>query len=118
MKFSQGDHLIHVRFRFHPPADHADPSEGYIFIAAFAVVALVLGWAWAPLGWIGLALTLWCAYFFRDPARLTPLDDRLVISPADGIVSSVVSSRRRRNWASAQILCRASPSSCRFSIVM
>ncbi len=63
--------------------------EGYIFIAAFAIAALILGWIWAPLGWIGLALTLWCAYFFRDPARLTPLDDQLVISPADGIVSSV-----------------------------
>ncbi len=64
-------------------------QEGYIFIAAFAVAAVVLGWVWAPLGWIGLALTLWCAYFFRDPARLTPLDDRLIISPADGTVSEV-----------------------------
>ncbi len=63
--------------------------EGYIFIAAFAVVALVLGWVWAPLGWIGIALTLWCVYFFRDPARLTPLDDHLIVSPADGIVSAV-----------------------------
>jgi phosphatidylserine decarboxylase len=63
--------------------------EGYIFIAAFAVVTLALSWAWAPLGWIGLALTLWCAYFFRDPARLTPLDDHLIISPADGVISAV-----------------------------
>jgi phosphatidylserine decarboxylase len=63
--------------------------EGYIFIAGFAVAAVVLGWVWAPLGWIGFALTLWCVYFFRDPARLTPLDDHLVISPADGAVSEV-----------------------------
>lgn len=63
--------------------------EGYIFIAGFAAAAVVLGWVWAPLGWIGLALTLWCAYFFRDPARLTPLDDHLIVSPADGIVSAV-----------------------------
>jgi phosphatidylserine decarboxylase len=63
--------------------------EGYIFIAGFALVSLALSWAWAPLGWIGCALTLWCAYFFRDPPRVTPLDDHLVISPADGIVSAV-----------------------------
>ncbi len=63
--------------------------EGYIFIAGFAAVALVLGWAWSPLGWIGLALTLWCAYFFRDPPRLTPIDETLIISPADGYVSAV-----------------------------
>src|SRR5260221_2362593 len=63
--------------------------EGYIFIGAFAVVALALSWAWSPLGWMGFALTLWCAYFFRDPARLTPLDAHLIVSPADGIVSAV-----------------------------
>jgi phosphatidylserine decarboxylase len=63
--------------------------EGYLFIAIFAVVTLVLFWLFAPLGWIALILTLWCVYFFRDPVRLTPLDENLVISPADGLVSSV-----------------------------
>ncbi len=63
--------------------------EGYVFIAIFAVATLILGWIFAPLGWIGLILTLWCVYFFRDPARLTPLDDDLVIAPADGIIASV-----------------------------
>jgi len=63
--------------------------EGYIFIAAFAAVTLALGWAWSPLGWIGFMLTLWCVYFFRDPARLTPLDANFVVSPADGTVSAV-----------------------------
>jgi phosphatidylserine decarboxylase len=63
--------------------------EGLIFIGGFALATLILGWIWSPLGWIGLFLTGWCAYFFRDPARVTPLDDRLVISPADGIVSSI-----------------------------
>ena len=64
-------------------------KEGYPFIAAFGGAAIVLGLLWQPLFWIGLALTAWCAYFFRDPERVTPVDDRLVISPADGIVSSV-----------------------------
>jgi len=64
-------------------------KEGYPFMAAFLAASLILGWLFAPLFWIGLILTLWCAYFFRDPERMTPQDDDLVISPADGKVSSV-----------------------------
>ena len=64
-------------------------KEGYPFIAAFFVASLILGWIFKPLFWVGLILTLWCAYFFRDPERMTPQDDDLVISPADGKVSSV-----------------------------
>src|SRR5580704_4709249 len=63
--------------------------EGYPFIGAFLVVSLVLLWAWTPLGWLGLALTAWCVYFFRDPKRITPIDQALVVSPADGKVASV-----------------------------
>tara|TARA_R110002020_G_scaffold39677_7_gene117653 strand:+ start:8804 stop:9502 length:699 start_codon:yes stop_codon:yes gene_type:complete len=64
--------------------------EGYKFIAIFFGVSVLLGFLAEPLFWIGLVLTAWCAYFFRDPERVTPLDDDLVISPADGRVSSVV----------------------------
>ena len=63
--------------------------EGYIFIAAFFVISLLLSWLWTPLMWAGFVMTAWCAYFFRDPARLTPLRDGLVISPADGLVSMI-----------------------------
>lgn len=63
--------------------------EGYPFIAGFALATLVLGLVWGPLFWIGLILTGWCAYFFRDPERVTPVDDRFVISPADGVVSAI-----------------------------
>jgi phosphatidylserine decarboxylase len=63
--------------------------EGYPFIAGFAAATLLLGYFSSVLFWIGLILTGWCAYFFRDPERVTPVDDRLVISPADGVVSSV-----------------------------
>jgi phosphatidylserine decarboxylase len=64
-------------------------KEGYPFIAGFGFAALLLGWFSPHLFWIGLILTAWCAYFFRDPQRVTPADDRLIISPADGIVSAV-----------------------------
>ena len=63
--------------------------EGYPFIAAFVAATLVLGLFSYTLFWIGLILTAWCVYFFRDPPRVTPLDDRLVVSPADGSVSLV-----------------------------
>jgi len=63
--------------------------EGYPFIGIFALVSLVLFWLFTPLGWIGCVLTLWCVYFFRDPPRVTPIADSLVVSPADGRVSLV-----------------------------
>ena len=52
--------------------------------------SLILFWVWTPLGWIGTVLTAWCAYFFRDPPRVTPVREGLVVSPADGRVSLVV----------------------------
>ncbi len=64
-------------------------KEGYVFVAAFFVASLVLGWISEPLFWVGLVLTAWCAYFFRDPERVTPQDDDLIISPADGKVSAI-----------------------------
>ena len=63
--------------------------EGYRFIGMFFVAAIVLGWFWSPLFYLGLLLTGWCAYFFRDPERITPISDDLVISPADGTVSHI-----------------------------
>lgn len=63
--------------------------EGYVFIAISAVASLVLGHLWTPFGWIGLIITLWICYFFRDPPRVTPQREGLVISPADGRISMI-----------------------------
>lgn len=63
--------------------------QGWPFVLAFLVAAVLLGLLWEPLFWLGLILTLWCAYFFRDPERVTPQADHVVVSPADGRVSLV-----------------------------
>lgn len=63
--------------------------EGRKFVAIFAAVTLVLFAIEDVLGWIGVGLTVWCYYFFRDPERVTPDAPDLVISPADGVVSLI-----------------------------
>ncbi len=63
--------------------------EGIKFVAIFAAITVVLFMLATFLGWIGVGLTIWCYYFFRDPERVTPTREGLVISPADGIVSLI-----------------------------
>jgi phosphatidylserine decarboxylase len=63
--------------------------EGWPFIGGFAAISLVLMLIAEPLGWIGVVLTAWCVYFFRNPDRVTPARTGLVISPADGVVQMI-----------------------------
>src|SRR5947208_14104581 len=63
--------------------------EGYPFIGGFALVSLILFWIWTPLGWLGTLLTIWCALFFREPVRVTPVREDIVVAPGDERISVV-----------------------------
>lgn len=63
--------------------------EGRRFVAIFAVVTVFLFLLSDILGWIGVGLTIWCYYFFRDPERVSPTRPGLILSPADGVVSLI-----------------------------
>ncbi len=64
-------------------------NDGWRFISIFAAATALLAIIWLPLGLIGLVLTVWCYYFFRDPDRVTPQVKDVVVSPADGIVQMI-----------------------------
>lgn len=63
--------------------------DGWKFVAAAALLTVVLFALLPPLGWVALILTLWVAYFFRDPWRVTPTRPGLIVSPADGTIVSL-----------------------------
>ncbi len=62
---------------------------GWMFVAIFAVSTLILALLSYTFLWIGLIATGWCLYFFRDPVRVTPLREGLIVSPADGVVQKI-----------------------------
>ena len=64
-------------------------KEGYIFIIIFLAVTVLLSSLSNTLGILGLVMSLWCCYFFRDPARIVPVGDNLIVSPADGVVQKI-----------------------------
>tara|TARA_B100000029_G_scaffold204261_1_gene202238 strand:- start:9 stop:656 length:648 start_codon:yes stop_codon:yes gene_type:complete len=64
-------------------------SEGYKFLAVAGIVTMVFYTFSDFLGLIGLVLTIWVYYFFRDPERIIIEDDNYLVSPADGEVVNV-----------------------------
>jgi phosphatidylserine decarboxylase len=64
-------------------------KEGYKFILIFALVTIIFALLSNTLGLLGFVATLWCIFFFRDPERVTPLEENAIISPADGVVTRI-----------------------------
>ncbi len=62
---------------------------GWPFIGIGLILSILLGLVAQPLLWLGLLVTGWIAYFFRDPPRVTPEGDELVVSPADGSIVAI-----------------------------
>ena len=62
---------------------------GWPFIAIFFSITVIVTLISEPFGFIGLIITTWCIYFFRDPERYTPTRKNLIISPADGVIQSI-----------------------------
>ena len=65
-------------------------NEGYKFIVIFILVTIILYFIHGFLGFVGLILSIWCYYFFRDPDRISIGDDNYLTSPADGVVVQVI----------------------------
>jgi phosphatidylserine decarboxylase len=82
---SQDNHLLETIKSLIVPIHPA----GWMFIAIFAFAALVLALLSTSLGWLGFIATAWCIYFFRNPLRVTPIREGLIVSPADGMVQSI-----------------------------
>ena len=64
-------------------------NEGYKFLIIFGLGTIILNYINGFLGFVGLVLTIWCYYFFRDPERVSINDDNYLVSPADGLVLKV-----------------------------
>ena len=64
-------------------------AEGYKFLVIFGIATLVLYFISSFLGFVGLVLTIWCYYFFRDPERQSINSDDYLVSPADGEIIKV-----------------------------
>jgi len=74
-----------VKWRF--PAVHPEGRKYAVGVGGVTILAFLLHWQF--LGWILAGLTLWVATFFRDPVRTTPRGDKLVVAPADGLVTMI-----------------------------
>ncbi|GGM43783.1 phosphatidylserine decarboxylase proenzyme [Longimycelium tulufanense] len=78
-------HSLELARRSVPPLHPA----GRPFVLGMAALTLLLRRRWRPLGALAAVLTAWCAWFFREPRRVTPMRPGIAVSPADGTVSHV-----------------------------
>jgi phosphatidylserine decarboxylase len=67
--------------------------SGWPFIGGGLAVTILLAWLAGPWCLLALLPTFWMIYFFRDPPRITPQGEELVVSPADGLVQAIAPRR-------------------------
>ena len=72
-------------------------SAGYPFIVIFIIGTIILSFFSDFLGWIGIILSIWCVYFFRDPNRTIPKTDNILVAPADGKIIKISSTSPPEN---------------------
>ncbi|MEA1071120.1 phosphatidylserine decarboxylase [Sphingomonas sp. LY160] len=78
-------HLTTVKWRFpsvHPEGRKFTVIAAFITLVAFALLPNVFGW-------VMVMVSIWVAAFFRDPIRTTPVDPKLILAPADGLVTTI-----------------------------
>lgn len=80
-------------------------QEGYKFIGIFALVAFVLSMMSPLWGIVGMFLTLCCVAFFRDPERVSSLENGIVLSPADGIVTKIQTTEIAKDFSTISGSC-------------
>ena len=68
-------------------------TEGYKFIVIAGFITIILLLVNGFLGLIGLLLTIWVYYFFRDPERVVPIGDDILVSPADGLITNITETK-------------------------
>ena len=74
-----------VKWRF--PAVHPEGRKYAVAVGAAAALGFLLTWDF--IGWILVGLTIWVATFFRDPVRTTPRGEKLIVAPADGLITMI-----------------------------
>ena len=87
-----------VKWRW--PSTHPEGRKFGAGAAALTLFAFLLGWP--TVGWLLVGLTLWVFAFFRDPIRTTPRSDKLIIAPADGLITMITQVPPPRELASAE----------------
>jgi phosphatidylserine decarboxylase len=74
-----------VKWRF--PSVHPEGRKFAVIAAGITLFAFLVGWEF--LGWLLVGLTIWVLAFFRDPIRTTPKGDKLIVAPADGLITLI-----------------------------
>ncbi|MGE5721492.1 MAG: phosphatidylserine decarboxylase [Sphingomonadales bacterium] len=79
--------LVTTNVRYRLPNVHPEGRKFVVISAALCLLFALL--SWETLAWPMAGITLWVAAFFRDPIRTTPKGERLIIAPADGMVTMI-----------------------------